>query len=64
MNNAGTITMTMRALDRMKVIQALVDGNIRFCRKKDAVILRLGGNLRFSLRPSAPSARDNALLPP
>lgn len=29
MDKAGTITMTMRALDRMKVIQALVDGNLR-----------------------------------
>ena len=29
MDKAGTITMTMRALDRMKVIQALVDGNLK-----------------------------------
>ena len=29
MDKAGTITMTMHALDRMKVIQALVDGNLR-----------------------------------
>lgn len=29
MDKAGTITMTMRALDRMKVIAALVDGNLR-----------------------------------
>ena len=28
MGKAGSITMTMHALDRMKVIQALVDGNL------------------------------------
>ena len=28
MDRAGTITMTMRALDRIKIIQALVDGNL------------------------------------
>lgn len=29
MDKSGTITMTMRALDRMKVIQAVVDGDLR-----------------------------------
>ena len=28
MDKAGTITITMRASDRMKVIQAVVDGNL------------------------------------
>ena len=29
MDKVGTITMPMRALDRLKVIQALVDGNLK-----------------------------------
>jgi hypothetical protein len=29
MANNGTITMSMRELDRLKVIQALVDGNLK-----------------------------------
>ena len=29
MNNAGSITMTMRALDQLKVIQQVVDGDLK-----------------------------------
>lgn len=29
MNRTGTITMTMRDLDRLKVMQAVVDGNLK-----------------------------------
>ena len=29
MNDAGSITMTMRALDRLKVIQRVADGNLK-----------------------------------
>ena len=42
MDKAGTITMTMRALDRMKVIQALVDGTLR----PNLAVERLGVTVR------------------
>src|SRR5450830_1394254 len=29
MNRTGTITMTMQALDRLKIFQALADGNLK-----------------------------------
>lgn len=41
MGNAGAITMTMRDLDRLKVIQAIVDGTLKLGRAAERLGLRV-----------------------